>query len=213
MRAVFGLAGILIVIGVIVWWMGAPGGELDQNRAAIKAGNQARETVSQVAGHDLATGGRAMDSATFELLTSNNKPASMNVVTIVPGGAYERYFGLKKDDIILAVHYQGFTRPIREMDNLEDGREQVAEAFQRQGSLTVKRNGKEITLPAVPGAPAAMPAAPAASSAPPPASPTAAPAAPAAQNTPAPAPAQPRQSPLERQLNQIQQGAARSQGQ
>jgi hypothetical protein len=154
-----------------------------------------------------------MDSATFELLTSNNKPASMNVVTIVPGGAYERYFGLKKDDIILAVHYQGFTRPIREMDNLEDGREQVAEAFQRQGSLTVKRNGKEITLPAVPGAPAAMPAAPAASSAPPPASPTAAPAAPAAQNTPAPAPAQPRQSPLERQLNQIQQGAARSQGQ
>jgi hypothetical protein len=203
MRAIFGLVGLLVVIGIIVWWLGAPGGELDYDRAAIKAGNQAREQVSQMSGHDVVTGARAMDSATFELLTSSGKPASLSVASLVPGGAYERYFGLKKDDVITAVHYQGFTKTVREMDNAEDGREQVSEAYQRQGTLTVKRDGKELTLPAAPGTAAPAPVAPAASSAPP--------TPPTAQNTPAPAP--PRQSSLERQLNQIQQGAARTQEQ
>jgi hypothetical protein len=205
MRAIFGLVGLLVVIGIIAWWWGAPGGELDYDRAVIKAGNQAREQVSQMSGHDLATGGRAMDSASFELLTSNGKPASLNVATLTPGGAYERYFGLHRGDVITAVHYQGFTKTVREMDDAEDGREQVAEAYQREGTLTVKRDGKELTLPAAPGTAVPTPAAPAASSAPP--------ATPAAQNTPSPAPAAPRQSSLERQLNQIQQGAARTQEQ
>ena len=60
MRAFFGLAGILIVIGVIVWWLGAPGGGLDQTHQTLKTGETAREQVSQISGHDTATGGRAL---------------------------------------------------------------------------------------------------------------------------------------------------------
>jgi hypothetical protein len=210
MRAIFGIAGLLIVIGVIVWWMGAPGGELDQDRAVIQAGNKAREQVDQISGHDSATGGKAMDTAVFEMRTSNGRPASLNVASVVPGGAYERYFGLKKEDLITGVQYQGFTKTVKEMDSAEDGREQVGEAFQRRGTITVKRDGRDLTLPLPPGTPAApAPSVPAAAA---PASPdSAATPSAAAPAAPSSTPPQPRQTPLERQLNQIQEGAGRQQ--
>ena len=162
MRAIFGLAGLLIVVGVIVYWMGAPGGELQHTQETLKAGDKARGEISQIAGRDTATGGRAMDSAQFEVLSSNGKTASLLVNSIVAGGAYEKYFGLQKGDVITAVEYQGFKKMVREMDDLEDGRQQVAEAYQRHGTLTIKRSGTEMTLPAAPAAPAPGTPAPAA---------------------------------------------------
>jgi hypothetical protein len=173
----FGLVGVLLVVGVIVYWMGAPGGSLDQAQTTIKTGEVAREQVSQIAGHDSATGGLAMNSATFEMLTSNGRPASLAVKEVIADGAYARYFGIQKGDIITAIEYQGFKRAVRELDNANDGRDQVAEAYQRRGSLTIKRNNQEMTLPVAAPAPA--------------------PGTPPAQ--------QPRNS-VQRQLEQIQQG-------
>jgi len=178
MRAMFGLVGILLVVGVIVYWMGAPGGELDQARTTIKTGEVAREQVNQISGHDSATGGLAMNSATFEMLTSNAKPASLEVKDVIADGAYARYFGLQKGDVITAIEYQGLKRAVKELDDTRDGRDQVAEAYQRHGTLTIKRKGQEMTLPVA---------------APPPA-----PGLPPSQ--------QPRNS-VQRQLEQIQQGA------
>ena len=51
MRAAFGLVGLLVVIGVIVWIMGAPGGYLDKTKADIDAGNKAKAQVNVIAGN------------------------------------------------------------------------------------------------------------------------------------------------------------------
>ena len=120
MRAMFGLVGILLVIGVIVYWMGAPGGELDQTKKTIKTGEVLREQVSQISGHDSSTGGLAMNSATFEMLTSGGKPASLMVSDVVADGAYAHYFGLQKDDVITAIEYQGLKRSVKELDSAKD---------------------------------------------------------------------------------------------
>ena len=65
MRAVFGLGGILIVLGVIVYIMGGKNGELAHDKAAIDAGHKATEQFSQTAGRD-SNGNPVKQSATLE---------------------------------------------------------------------------------------------------------------------------------------------------
>jgi hypothetical protein len=179
MRMMFGLVGVLVLAGVIAYWWG-PGGGLDKTHQDIKTGQKMTEAVSQIAGRDTQTGGRAWDSAELEILTSNGRPASLLVASVVPGGAYERYFGLKKDDVIRSVEYQGYQKAVKDMDDAREGRDQLSEAFQRRGTIVVVRGGKEMTLPLPVVAPAPTPGAPAA------------------------APAQPDQrTPLQRQLDAI----------
>lgn len=180
MRAIFGISGVLVMLGVIVWLMGAPGGELDQAKKVLDVKKNVEEPVSHITGKD-AGGGKVMDAASFEILTSNGKPASAQVMSVVPDGSYEKYFGLRKGDIITAIESQGLKTPIRELDNnVEIVREKMFEAFRYSGKLTIKRDGKEMTLPA-----AAEPA-----------------ASPTPTNTPTEAPGQPRNS-VQNQLDQI----------
>lgn len=156
MRAIFGLAGVLVMLGVIVWLMGGPGGELDQAKKAIDTKKSLEEPISHITGQD-AAGGKVMDAATFEILTSNGKPASVQVMSVVPGGSYDKFFGLRKGDIITAIESQGLKTPIRELDNNVDVvREKMFDAFRYSGKLTIKRDGKELTLPAA-AAPAVPP--------------------------------------------------------
>lgn len=155
MRGIFGLAGILVVLGVIVWFMGHGG--LDHTQQTLKTNEKLRDEVNQIAGNDPNTGERASKSAQLDALTNSGKLTGMLVSSIKPGGAYEHFFGLQRNDTIVAVEYQGLRNNIRDMTTEEDGRLQVEETFMKQGSVYVLRDGKEIKLPAPVKSPGAAP--------------------------------------------------------
>ncbi|HVT90109.1 MAG TPA: hypothetical protein VHD56_14745 [Tepidisphaeraceae bacterium] len=145
MRALFGIGGVLITIGVIVWIMG--NGSLEHDQNVLKVRENAQQQVSQIAGRDAATGGSAMNSAELEGMTTNGKLSGILVNKVVPGGAYENYFGLKRNDTIIAVESQAFKTNVRDIVTEEDAKIQVMEAFQKQGYVYVMRDGKELKLP------------------------------------------------------------------
>src|SRR3569623_1110804 len=88
MRYAFGLGGMLIVIVVIVWIMGASGGELDEAKSAIDARNKVDPQIKQWSGK-APDGSSAKDSATLQAQTDNSgKLRGLLVADIVPGGAY-----------------------------------------------------------------------------------------------------------------------------
>ncbi|HEY7087936.1 MAG TPA: hypothetical protein VH518_07590, partial [Tepidisphaeraceae bacterium] len=124
MRALFGLVGILITVGVIVWFLG-PGGGLSHTQNVIKIGDQARQQAAQVAGQDTVTGDRASASISIEPLNENGKLSGMLVTRLRPGGAFERYFGLKKNDTIIALEYQGNRQTMKEINDSEMADAQV----------------------------------------------------------------------------------------
>lgn len=156
MRAIFGLAGLLIVLGVIVWIMGHKGGELDSAQSAIQAGNKARDQVNQIAGNDPDTGERANRSVVLDPMMTGNKLTGFLVARVTPGGAYERYFGLARNDTIVAAEYQGARMEMRTSNDEEMAKAWVDEAYRRQGAIYVVRSGKELKLPAAAPAGAAQ---------------------------------------------------------
>jgi hypothetical protein len=147
MRALFGLVGLLVGIGVLVWFMGSKGGGLEQTQQTLKTGQTAREQISQVGGIDSTTGGSAMSSATLEEVSSSGKLAGLQVQKVEPEGAYARYFGLQQGDTIIAVIYQGLRQNIRDIADADMAKAQVSDAFSKQGQLVVKRGNAEVTLP------------------------------------------------------------------
>lgn len=180
MRAAFGLVGILIVIGVIVWIMGGSGGTLDHTKQVLDTGRKADEQVRQVAG--IAKDGlRVNETITLEPQIEGGKLSYVLVTDIVADGPMATHFGLKKNDSIIEVNEM----KIRELSNgdPELAKSMILEAYQRKQPITVVRGGSNVKLPQA-GTSAAAPAAPA---------------------SPA-TPSQPKQSsdPLQRQLDAIQ---------
>jgi hypothetical protein len=152
MRAVIGLVGILVVAGVFILWFQWGGGENLQSVAGAK--KSAEQQTSQFAGKDVETGRAASESATIELIMSGGKPDSILVTKVSPGGAYEKYFGLKENDTILQIG----PLPVKELVKSEDDAESfLLDAFQKRQTIIVARDGNQITLP-VPPKPGAPPA-------------------------------------------------------
>ena len=182
MRLAFGLIGLLVTIGVIVMIMSTV---LKKEQAVIRAGNEAREEVTQISGHgeDMKP---AADSATIEeQQTPAGKLDALVVKDIVTGGALEKYFGLKAGDVIIEVN----GLKVRETpgNDAELSKAWLIEAYQKKQPIVVVRDGKRLTLPQA-GATAAAPTTPGATA------------------TPAPAAQPPTESsdPLQRQLDTIQ---------
>jgi hypothetical protein len=186
MRMIFGLAGLLITIGIIVWIMKST--ILPYDQSVISQGKHARAQAAQFAGKDEATGGRVADSITLSAETSGSKVGSILVTALVPGGPMQTYFGLQRDDSITAVN----GLDIRDFNDGELSKAMVLEAYQRKQTLTVIRGGQELVLPQPATANAAP--APAQTAAPVPA------AAPAAARSKSGQPS----SPLSSQLDAIQ---------
>src|SRR4051812_2215023 len=116
MRAIFGLVGILVTVGVIVWWMGSGGG-LTQTGVVMHEGQKAREQVNQIGGMQRDTGERASDSADLEAISSGGKVNGILVTSVKPGGAYAQYFGLQTNDTIVGVEYQGQRMNVKDMND------------------------------------------------------------------------------------------------
>ena len=149
MRAIFGLVSVLVVAFIVIYLFAS------QTSSISGPASKAQDEAAQIAGTDPDSGGRASESAQIDLVTAGGKPDSILVTKVVPGGAYEKYFGLKTDDTILQVG----PLPVKghpSISTADDAKDFLQEAYQRQQQLVVVRDGQQITLPAAgqPQAPA-----------------------------------------------------------
>ena len=141
MRALFGLVSLLVVAFIVIYWFASSTSQIS------KPASQAKDEAAQMAGTDTATGGRASESADVDLIkTSAGKPDSILVINVTSGGAYERYFGLKKDDTILQVGPLS-VKDHPAISSAEDAGNYLLEAYQKKQPLVVVRDGQQITLP------------------------------------------------------------------
>ena len=140
MRMAFGLGGLLVTIGVIVLILNYA--ILPYNKTVIDKGQNAREQAEQIAG--VKDGMRAMDSIKLEPQSnSSGRPVSLLVTNITAGGPMETYYGLKRNDTITEINGM----PVRDENDGELAVALAQEAYQRQQSLTVVRDGQTLVLP------------------------------------------------------------------
>lgn len=185
MRAAFGVVSLLIVIGVIVWFMGAPGGHLDQTQQALEARERVTPQVQAMGGRD-AQGRRLSETIELELQHSGGQIDSILVLRVEEDSAAVERWGLRRSDSIIAIGPMPVRGNLMITSNT-DAAIMLEDAFARNLGLTVVRQGREIQLPQAPVLPTAQ------------TSPDA--------STPSPAsdqPVQRRESPLHRQLDAIQ---------
>jgi hypothetical protein len=189
MRMAFGLVSLLVTIGIIALVMSMM---LDKQTGSIGAGIVAREEAKQIAGIG-QDGEAATHSAYFENGQTGGKFGKLITMQVVPGGAYDTYFGLQKDDEVVEIEQSGSMMKVNDISNGDPdlARALISDAYARQQHIIVVRNGVRMTLPGVPPTPTVPMVA---------GVPTTAPAAPAGA-TPAPAPAQDDRTPLTRQLD------------
>jgi S1-C subfamily serine protease len=164
MRMAIGLAGILVTMGVIIWIMSAI--TLPSAKQAIDVKKKVTPQAEQWAGHT-TNGTRAVDTMQVKAEhASGGRMTGVVVTDVVEGGAMETYFGLKKGDVITQIG------PLQVSDHSDaaTAKDFVVDQYQRSGTITVRRDGKEIKLPlpasakiaATPAATPGTPAAPAA---------------------------------------------------
>jgi uncharacterized protein (UPF0333 family) len=153
MRAAFGLVGLLVVIGVIVWIMGAPGGYLDKTKADIDAGNKAKAQVNVIAGNSADGEYQFRKTITIDLATSGGKTEGLLVTSVNPAGPPATYYGLTKGDVVIDLGQMG---PVKGQTwSADEALDWLDDAYRKQQRLTVIRNGQTITLPQTPTAAAA----------------------------------------------------------
>jgi hypothetical protein len=186
MRAGIGLVALLLGVGLMVYLFS------EFSIPVAREGKNAQEEARQIAGYG-EDGRSALESVSLSPQHKNGKLVGLQVASVVPGGPMDSYYGLRAGDVITGIGSQAGMEKVSQLIGGDDMAEpKLLEAYQRKMQITVARNGREMTLPATPGAsPAPAPAAqPSASSTPP----------------PAPAPAPPPRKPggLERQLDAIQ---------
>lgn len=150
MRAIFGLVGILVTIGVIVWIMNAITLPSAKNAASVQ--KNVKPKVEQIAGHT-SDGIQAADTVQVRGQSNGGKLSGLVVTEVAPGGAMETYFGLKKGDTILEIAPQGgVMMPVRDMQDVETAKADLLSAYQQSQQIVVQRDGQKVTLPAAPAA-------------------------------------------------------------
>jgi hypothetical protein len=170
MRAVAGLVGTLITIGVIVIIMRYA--ELPSMQQAGQVQKNVKPQVQQVAGQGV-DGRDARETIKLAPETAGGQMTSALVTDITPGGAMERYFGLKKDDSIVSISMGGgVMQPVKQMGSASEAKDALLTAYENGQQIAVVRGAQHLTLPANPGLgpkfgaaaqPAKSPASPAAS--------------------------------------------------
>ncbi len=158
MRVVFGLAAVLITIGVVVVIMKVA--VLPSYQQAATVQKEVKPKVQQIAGQDV-DGTDARKTISLDAETSGGRMNSVIVTAIDTSGAMARYFGLKKGDSIIEISPQaGAMMPVKEMDSPSNAKDQLLSAFQNSQQIVVVREGQKLTLPqAAAAAPGAAPSA------------------------------------------------------
>ena len=143
MRSMFSLVAILITVGLMMYLFA------EHTSTISKANKEILPEVNQFSGRDSETGEAAYTTATLEPIEKNASMTAVRVTKVLTKSAYERYFGLHAGDVVTAVEYQAFKTPLKAMQ-MEDAKNEIFSGiFQKQGSLIVMRDNKELTLPVV----------------------------------------------------------------
>ncbi len=162
MRVVVGIIGLLVAIGVVVWIMHSA--ELPAVQQAADVQKNVKPKVEQMAGKDSASGEDARTTIKLADESKNGKMTGVLVTDVTAGGAMEKYFGLKRGDVIVEIAPSGgVMMPVSGMSSASEAKDQLLTALQNFQQVVVMRDEKKVTIPANPGVPPmGKPAAPAA---------------------------------------------------
>jgi hypothetical protein len=148
MRTALGLGALLACIGVIVWIMSTI--TLPGTKAALDVQKEVKPKVEQVAGHT-SGGVKASDTIKVDAENKGGKMQALLVTDITPGGAMEKYFGLKAGDSIMEIAPQGGAlQPVKEMGSPQEAKDFLTSAYQNSQQIVVIREGQKLTLPVAP---------------------------------------------------------------
>ncbi|MDP9173707.1 MAG: hypothetical protein M3O30_07555 [Planctomycetota bacterium] len=147
MRAAFGLAGILVSLGVIVLIMRSF--YLPHTEAVLKARDQAQQETSQWSGRDAETGKPIEQTyALFPDNRSDGKLADFQVSHIDADSPMAKMFGLKENDVILAAWDSHDVRTdIVGSADPDSAKLSIRDAYTGAGKLFVQRDDKKMILP------------------------------------------------------------------
>jgi hypothetical protein len=140
MRMAIGLAGILVTMGVIIWIMSQI--TLPATKQALDVKRQVTPKVEQMAGHT-SDGTRAVDTVQVKREERNGRLSAIVVTEVVEGAAMDQHFGLKKGDAIIEIG----PLAVKDMGAVDEAKDYLVAEYQRSGTITVRREGKEIKLP------------------------------------------------------------------
>jgi len=149
MRMAFGLAGLLVTIGVIAWIMHAV--YLPDTEASLAAQKKMENTLNQINGQD-NNGVRMEDSyKVFADSRDDGKLLDLQVTEVMPGGPMDAKYGLRTNDVIIAA-IDGHTvrTDFAGLNSQEEGTDAIRDAFTTGGQLVVERGNQKITLPLSP---------------------------------------------------------------
>lgn len=140
MRAGIGLVSLLMVVGIIlmVAFSGPHGGYVP---TVLNAGNSGQQQANQISGHDENGIPVSETIALEEQDSSDGHLRGLTVKTILPTSPMVSSYGLTAGDVITEIG--GLS--IRDSDP-ELAKAQVYESYMRNQSLTVLRNGQQLTI-------------------------------------------------------------------
>jgi hypothetical protein len=146
MRAAFGLAGILVTIGVIAWIMYKV--EAPDIEASHAVQQQAETLVNQLNGQD-ANGVKIEDTyKVFADSREDGKLQDLQITQVTPAGPMDQKFGLRANDVVIAA-IDGHTvrTDLNGLNSEQEGVEAIHEAYTSGGQLVVQRGNQTLTLP------------------------------------------------------------------
>jgi len=156
MRMAFGLVGLLVTVGVIAWLMYAI--EAPDIQASHAAQQQAETLVNQLNAQD-ANGVKVEDAyKVFADSRDDGKLQDLQVTQVLPGGPMDVKYGLKPNDVIIAV-IDGHTvrTDLNGLNSEQDGKDAIRDAYTTDGQLIVQRGDQKLTLPLQKSAPPSLP--------------------------------------------------------
>jgi len=149
MRMAFGLAGLLVTLGVMVWiWHEVEGPDI---QVSLTAQKKVDTTLNQLNGQD-NNGIRVEDSyKVFADSRDDGKLLDLQVTEVMPGGPMDAKYGLRANDVIIAA-IDGHTvrTDFAGLNSQEEGTDAIRDAYTTGGQLVVERGNAKLTLPLSP---------------------------------------------------------------
>jgi len=146
MRWAFGLAGVLVTIGVIAWIMAKV--ELPETQQAIKVQDEAKVMTDQISGRDASGVDVGNTYSDYADTRDDGKLLDIQITQLAPASAMATRFGLQTNDVVVAaIDGHGVRTDLNGLNSEEEGKDAIREAYGPVGQLVVKRGTQELTLP------------------------------------------------------------------
>lgn len=144
MRMAFGMVSLLVTVAIILYLMvgGGTGGP-GYLQQVSKTNKQLKGQVNVISGYDEGRQILATDSIKYHIDRAGGRPKLM-VTEVMPGGPMDTRFGLKPNDRVLEI---GALDVNMNVSNFDDATAALHDAYARNGTLVVLRDGEKITLP------------------------------------------------------------------